>query len=96
MRILLPRAKAADPNFAIGLGLIVALAAAEIFAATFYYFHRMHTARTSGQAVAMARVGRPALSPTEVALENHGARSARRRTGFHAVTLHVLQRGFGT
>jgi len=67
MRILLPRAKAADPNFAIGLGLIVALAAAEIFAATFYYFHRMHTARTSGQAVAMARVGRPALSPTEVA-----------------------------
>jgi tetratricopeptide (TPR) repeat protein len=66
MRILLSRAKPADPNFAIGLGLIMTLAAAEIFAATFYYLDRTRAARTSSQSVAMATVGRPAVSATPI------------------------------
>jgi tetratricopeptide (TPR) repeat protein len=70
MRIFLSRAKPADPNFAIGLSLIMTLAAAEIFAATFYYLDRMRAARTSSQSVAMASasasVGRPAVSATPI------------------------------
>jgi hypothetical protein len=67
MRIVLSRATQADPNFAIGLGLIVILAAAEIFGATSYYLNRMRAARTSGQSAAMASVARPPVSPTTVA-----------------------------
>jgi tetratricopeptide (TPR) repeat protein len=66
MRIVFSRAKAADPNFAIGLGLIVTLAVAEIFAATFYYLNHMQATRASGQAVATASAGRPAVSATSM------------------------------
>jgi tetratricopeptide (TPR) repeat protein len=63
MRILLSRVKATDPNFAIGLTLIVTLAGAEIFAATFYYLNRIRTARISGQSITIVSAGRPAPSP---------------------------------
>jgi hypothetical protein len=62
MRTLLSRATQADPSFSIGLGLVVILAVAEIFAATFYYIDRLRTARMSTQAVAAA-MARPAASP---------------------------------
>jgi tetratricopeptide (TPR) repeat protein len=66
MRILFSRARPADPNFAIGLGLIMTLAAAEVFAATFYYLGRMRAARTSSQSVVMVSAGRPAVSATPI------------------------------
>jgi hypothetical protein len=66
MRTLLSRAKPADPNFAIGLGLIMTLAVAEIFAATFYYLNRMRTARTASQPIAIVSVSRPAVSATPI------------------------------
>jgi tetratricopeptide (TPR) repeat protein len=62
MRSLLSRATQADTSFSIGLGLIVILAVAEIFAATFYYINRARAARASAQAVAAALV-RPASPP---------------------------------
>ncbi len=40
MRSLLSRTIQADTTFSVGLGLIVILAVAEIFAATFYYVGR--------------------------------------------------------
>src|SRR4029450_5184037 len=52
MRSLLSRATQADTSFSIGLGLIVILAVAEIFAATFYYIGRARAARASAQAIA--------------------------------------------
>src|SRR5439155_1043854 len=65
MRILISRPKPADPSFAIGLGLIVTLAAAEIFGATLHYLNHMRAARTR-QSVAMASVQRPAFSATTI------------------------------
>jgi tetratricopeptide (TPR) repeat protein len=56
MRSLLSRATQADTSFSVGLGLIVILAAAEIFAATFYYISRARAARASAQAVAATLV----------------------------------------
>jgi tetratricopeptide (TPR) repeat protein len=66
MRSLLSRATQADPSFGIGLGLIIILAVAEIFAATFYYIGRARAARASAQAVAAAlvRPTTPAASTT--------------------------------
>jgi tetratricopeptide (TPR) repeat protein len=61
MRILFSRAIQPDRNFNIGLGLIVVLAGAEIFAATFYYMDRAGAARASAQAAAAALL-RPAPS----------------------------------
>jgi hypothetical protein len=58
MRTLLSRAIQVDPSFHIGLSLIVILAVAEIFAATFYYVGRARAARASTQSVAAA-VARP-------------------------------------
>ena len=63
MRSLLSRPTQTDTDFSIGLGLIVMLAAAEIFAAGFYYVGRTRTARVSAQAVAAA----PALRATPAA-----------------------------
>jgi tetratricopeptide (TPR) repeat protein len=64
MRTLLSRATQADTSFSIGLGLIVILAVAEIFAATFYYIERARAARASAQAVAatLVRPTAPAVS----------------------------------
>jgi tetratricopeptide (TPR) repeat protein len=66
MRSLLSRATQADTSFSIGLGLIVILAVAEIFAATFYYVGRARAARVSAQAIAatLVRPAAPALSKT--------------------------------
>jgi hypothetical protein len=60
MRSLLSRATQADTSFSIGLGLIVILAGAEIFAATFYYIGRARTDRASAQAIAATLV-RPTI-----------------------------------
>jgi tetratricopeptide (TPR) repeat protein len=64
MRTLLSRATQADTSFSIGLGLIVILAVAEIFAATFYYIEQARAARASAQAVAatLVRPMAPAIS----------------------------------
>ena len=58
MRTLLSRATQVDPSFNVGLGLVVIIAVAEIFAATSYYIGRIRPA----QAVATA-VTRPAAPP---------------------------------
>lgn len=58
MRTLLSRATQVDPSFNVGLGLVVIIAVAEIFAATSYYVGRIRPA----QAVATA-VTRPAAPP---------------------------------
>src|SRR5437016_383435 len=60
MRSLLSRTIQADTTFSVGLGLIVILAVAEIFAATFYYVGRARAARASAQAVAATLVRPPA------------------------------------
>ena len=64
MRSLLSRATQGDTSFSIGLGLIVILAVAEIFAATFYYIGRARAARASAQAIAatLVRPTTPAAS----------------------------------
>ena len=66
MRSLFSRAIQADTSFSIGLGLIVILAVAEIFAATFYYIGRARAARASAQAIAatLIRPAAPAVSTT--------------------------------
>jgi tetratricopeptide (TPR) repeat protein len=64
MRSLLSRAIQADPSFSIGLGLIVMLAVAEIFAATFYYIDRARAARASAQAIAARVLSPPGHSTT--------------------------------
>ena len=43
MRTLLSRATQVDPSFNVGLGLVVILALAEIFAVTSYYVSRVET-----------------------------------------------------
>ena len=58
MRILLSRAVQTDRNFSIGLGLLVILAGAEIFAASFYYIGRARAARMPAQPIP-AIAGRP-------------------------------------
>src|SRR5882724_2306006 len=60
MRSLLSRTIQADTTFSVGLGLIVILAVAEIFATTFYYAGRARAARASAQAVAATLVRPPA------------------------------------
>jgi tetratricopeptide (TPR) repeat protein len=62
MRMLLSRAIQVDPSFHIGLGLIVIVAVAEVFAATSYYVGRARAARVSGQSVAAAVAQRSAPS----------------------------------
>jgi tetratricopeptide (TPR) repeat protein len=66
MRTLLSRATQVDPSFNVGLGLVVILAVAEIFAATSYYVGRGRAARTSAQAVA-ATMARPVAPPVSTA-----------------------------
>jgi tetratricopeptide (TPR) repeat protein len=64
MRTLLSRATHVDPSFNVGLGLVVILAVAEIFAVSSYYLGRMRPARTPAQAVAttIARPVAPSVS----------------------------------
>jgi tetratricopeptide (TPR) repeat protein len=63
MRSLLSRATQGDTSFSIGLGLIVILAVAEIFAATFYYVGRARAARASAQAIAASLVRPTTTTP---------------------------------
>jgi tetratricopeptide (TPR) repeat protein len=62
MRTLLSRATQIDPSFNVGLGLVVILAVAEIFAATSYYLGRVRAVRTPAQVVATS-VARPVAPP---------------------------------
>ena len=62
MRTLLSRAIHIDPNFQIGLSLIVILALAEIFATTFYYVGRIRASRV--QSVATTVTYPPQVLPT--------------------------------
>jgi tetratricopeptide (TPR) repeat protein len=62
MRTLLSRATQVDPSFNVGLGLVVILALAEIFAVTSYYIGRVRPMRTPAPAVATT-VARPAAPP---------------------------------
>ncbi len=82
MRSLLSRATQADTSFNIGLGLIVILAVAEIFAATFYYIGRARAARASAQAIAatLVRPAAPAVFHNERACAS-AARSVARGGG---------------
>jgi len=69
MRTLLSRATQVDPSFNVGLGLVVLIAVAEIFAVTSYYVGRIRPARTPTQAVATtaARPAAPPLSTPAIA-----------------------------
>jgi tetratricopeptide (TPR) repeat protein len=62
MRTLLSRATQVDPSFNVGLGLVLILAFAEIFAVTSYYIGRVRPVRTPPQAVATT-IARPAAPP---------------------------------
>jgi len=68
MRILLSRATHSDRDFSVGLGLVVILAAVEIFSASFYYISRIRAGGTSVQSVAATMVRRSAIpvTPTSV------------------------------
>ena len=62
MRTLLSRAAQVDPSFNVGLGLVIILALAEIFAVTSYYMGRIRPVQTPAPAVATT-VARPAAPP---------------------------------
>src|SRR4029453_13855898 len=62
MRALLSRATQVDASFNVGLGLVVILALAEIFAVTSYYIGRVRSVRTPAQAVATT-IAPPAAPP---------------------------------
>jgi hypothetical protein len=62
MRTLLSRATQIDPSFNVGLGLVLILAVAEIFAVTSYYIGRVRATRTPAQAVATT-IARPVAPP---------------------------------
>src|SRR5260370_34637358 len=63
MRILLSGATHSDRNFSVGVGLVVILAAVEIFSASFYYISRIRGGGTSVQSIA-ATIRRSATSVT--------------------------------
>jgi len=62
MRTLLSRAAQVDPSFHVGLGLVVFIAVAEIFAVSSYYIGRLRGAQTLTPTVATT-VTRPAAPP---------------------------------
>jgi tetratricopeptide (TPR) repeat protein len=62
MRTLLSRATLVDPSFNVGLGLVVILALAEIFAVSSHYLGRIRPVRTPAQPVATT-IARPAAPP---------------------------------
>ena len=68
MRILLSPATHSDRNFSVGLGLVVILAAVEIFSASFYYISRIRRGGTSVQSVAATMVRRSATSVTPTSI----------------------------
>jgi hypothetical protein len=62
MRTLLSRATQLDPSFNVGVGLVVIIAVAEIFAVTTYYLGRIRPAGMPPQTVATT-VARPSAPP---------------------------------
>ena len=64
MRILLSPATHSDRDFSVGLGLVVILAAVEIFSASFYYISRIRAGGTSVQSVGATIVSRSDTSVT--------------------------------
>ena len=62
MRTLLSRATQVDPSFNVGVGLVVILALAQIFAVTSYYIGRIRHVPAPAHAVATT-VARPAAPP---------------------------------
>src|SRR5438552_18901190 len=72
MRILVSRPTQSDPSFIVGLGLIVLVAAAEIFGATFYYIGRMRASRGSAQVLVGAALRPPAASATPASATTKG------------------------
>ena len=79
MRILLSPATHSDRNFSVGLGLVVILAAAEIFSASFYYISRIRAGGTSVQSVAASVVRRSAtpVTPTAVPVQSQASLTLR-------------------
>jgi tetratricopeptide (TPR) repeat protein len=69
MRTLLSRAIHIDPSFNVGLGLVVLLAFAEIFAASSYYVGRLRVGRGSGQSVAVSVPQAPPAQQTSAPSE---------------------------
>jgi tetratricopeptide (TPR) repeat protein len=63
MRTLLSRGIQVDPSFNVGLGVVVLLAVAEAFAASFYYLDRLRANRASTPLAVSVPV-RPAAQPT--------------------------------
>ena len=65
MRTLLSRPIQVDPTFHIGLGVVVILALAEVFATASYYAGRARAARASSQPIAIvaARTPSPSVAP---------------------------------
>jgi hypothetical protein len=64
MRTLLSRAIQVDPSFNVGLGLLVLLALAEIFAASSYYIGRFRGGSAAAPTVAVNVPAKPAAQPT--------------------------------
>jgi tetratricopeptide (TPR) repeat protein len=62
MRTLLSRTTQIDPSFNVGLGLVVILAVAEIFAVVLYYTGRVRARQMPAQAVATT-ISRPVSTP---------------------------------
>jgi tetratricopeptide (TPR) repeat protein len=78
MRTLLSRATQVDPSFNVGLGLVVILALAEMFAVASYYVGKVRPVPTAAQAVAttIARPAAPSVStPAAPATQIHTAPS---------------------
>ena len=74
MRVLFSRAVQTDRSFNVGLGLLVLLAGAEIFAASFYYIGRIRSTRISAQPVpAIAQHPAAAAAPASVAAGSSSA-----------------------
>src|SRR5439155_23388377 len=69
MRILLSHATDSDRNFSVGLGLVVILAAVEIFSASFYYISRILGGGTSVRSVPATIVRRSATSVTPTSID---------------------------
>jgi len=69
MRILLSHATDSDRNFSVGLGLVVILAAVEIFSASFYYISRIRGGGTSVRSVPATIVRRSATSVTPTSID---------------------------
>jgi tetratricopeptide (TPR) repeat protein len=66
MRTLLSRAIQFDPTFQIGASLVLIIALAEIFAATYYYVGRAHANHLSSQVIAAAVTRTPAPAVASV------------------------------